>query len=242
MEWTIGWWQISVQRVYPTNTQLSQTYNQAAFWWHQHLQVLGYNHAYRELWRSLKNADILPQGQDKLSICDCGIGTAAFSLAFAQTINPKAHITGVDLSSQMLNKAHTGVDLSSQMLNKAHQKLSVANVPHRICQSDVNTLPFADHSFDGVICAHMLEHLSDPIQGLREMVRVLRPGAPLILVVTQSGLLGWLIQSHWGNRCFNREELSTLMHEAGLTHLQFIPFPVGLARFTSIACIGLVAM
>lgn len=224
MEWTIGWWQISIQRVYPTNAQLSQTYNQAASWWHQHLRLLGYSHAYRELWRSLKNSDMLPHGEDNLNICDCGIGTAAFSLAFAHTINPKVHITGVDISSQMLSKAH--------------QKLSAANVPHRICQSDVNTLPFADHAFDGVICAHMLEHLSDPIQGLREMVRVLRPGAPLILVVTQSGLLGWLIQSYWGNRCFNREELSTLMYEVGLTNLQFVPFPIGLAQFTSIACIG----
>jgi demethylmenaquinone methyltransferase/2-methoxy-6-polyprenyl-1,4-benzoquinol methylase len=167
---------------------------------------------------------MLPPGQDKLTICDCGIGTAAFSLAFAQTINPKVHITGVDISFEMLNKAH--------------QELSVANVAHQICQSDVNTLPFADHSFDGVICAHTLEHLSNPIQGLQEMVRVLRPGAPLILVVTQSGLLGWLIQWHWGNRCFNREELPTLMNTAGLTHLQFVSFPVGLARFTSIAYIG----
>jgi len=56
MEWTIGWWQVSVQRVYPTNAQLSQTYNKAAFWWHQHLHLLGYRHAYRELWRSLQNA------------------------------------------------------------------------------------------------------------------------------------------------------------------------------------------
>ncbi|MBD2338148.1 methyltransferase domain-containing protein [Calothrix sp. FACHB-156] len=224
MEWTIGWWQISVQRVYPSKEQLSQTYNQAASWWHQHLQLLGYSHAYRELWRSLKNSNILSHSQDKLSICDCGIGTAAFSLAFAQIISPKAHITGVDISSEMLNKAH--------------QKLSQANVNHRICQSDLNALPFADHSFDAVICAHTFEHLPNPEQGLQEIVRVLRPGAPLILVVTQSGLLGWLIQSHWGNRCFNQEELSKLIHEVGLTQLQFVPFPLGLARFTSIACIG----
>jgi SAM-dependent methyltransferase len=95
-----------------------------------------------------------------------------------------------------------------------------------------------DQFFDGVISAHMLEHLPDPMQGLQEMIRVLRPGAPLVLVVTQSGLLGSLIQWHWGNRCFNQRELSTLMHEAGLTELQFISFPIGFARLTTIACIG----
>lgn len=224
MERTIGWWQVSIQRVYPTTTQLSQTYNHAAFWWHQQLRFLGYRYAYRELWQSLKTADILPPWKDNLTICDCGIGTAAFSLAFAQTINSAKQITGVDISSEML---HT-----------AHQQLTQANIHHQICQSDVNTLPFADHSFDSVISAHMLEHLPNPAQGLREMVRVLRPGAPLILAVTQSGLLGWLIEWHWGNQCFNPEALSALMHEAGLTRIQFFSFPVGLARLTSMACIG----
>jgi demethylmenaquinone methyltransferase/2-methoxy-6-polyprenyl-1,4-benzoquinol methylase len=224
MEWTIGWWQVSIQRVYPTTTQLSQTYNQAASWWHQHLRILGYRHAYQELWRSLKKADILPHWKDNCAICDCGIGTAAFSLAFAQTIHSTVHITGVDLSSEMLNKAH--------------QQLSQANISHQIYQTDVNMLPFADECFDAVISSHTLEHLPNPIQGLQEMVRVLHPGAPLILIVTQPGLPGWLIQWHWGNRCFSQKELSELMHEAGLINLQFVAFPLGLARFTSIACVG----
>jgi demethylmenaquinone methyltransferase/2-methoxy-6-polyprenyl-1,4-benzoquinol methylase len=224
MEWTIGWWQVSVQRIYPTNAQLSQTYNQAASWWHQHLRLLGYSHAYRELWRSLKNANILPSWTDKSTICDCGIGTAAFSLAFAQTINPSAQIIGVDLSSEMLNIAH--------------QQLSQANISDQICQSDVNALPFADKCFDAVISAHMLEHLPNPFQGLQEMIRVLRPGAPLVLVVTRAGLLGSLIQWYWGNRCFSQKELSALLHQAGLINLQSVPFPIGLARFTSLACIG----
>jgi demethylmenaquinone methyltransferase/2-methoxy-6-polyprenyl-1,4-benzoquinol methylase len=224
MEWTIKWWQVSVQRVYPTTTQLSETYNRAASGWHQQLRLLGYRDAYRKLWQLLKTADVLPPWKDNVALCDCGIGTAAFSLAFAQTINSIVHITGVDLSSEMLNQAH--------------QQLSQAEISHQLCQSDVYTLPFADYAFDGVISAHMLEHLSNPAQGLREMVRVLRPGAPLVLVVTRSGLPGALIQWHWGNRCFNPEELSGLIHEAGLSHVQFFSFPIGLARFTSLACIG----
>ncbi len=180
MEWTIGWWQVSVQRVYPTTTQLSQTYNHAAPRWHQQLCLLGYRDAYRKLWQSLKTANVLPDWKDNSTICDCGIGTATFSLAFAQTLNPTVQITGVDLSSEMLDQAH--------------QQLSHAKVPHQLCQSDVNTLPFADHAFDGVISAHMLEHLPDTAQGLREMVRVLQPSAPLVLVVTRSGLLGTLIE------------------------------------------------
>lgn len=224
MEWTFGWWQISVQRVYPTTQQLSQTYNQAASWWHQHLRLLGYGHAYRALWRSLENIGMLSLWKDNSQICDCGIGTAALSLSLVQTIHSILQITGVDISSEMLNTAH--------------QKLSSAKVVHQLCQSDVRKLPFGDRSFEGIISAHMLEHLPDPKQGLQEMVRILRPNAPLVLIVTRTGLLGTLIQWHWGNRCFSQKELSALMQEVGLVNLKFIQFPVGLARLSSMACIG----
>jgi len=232
MEWTFGWWKISVQRVYPTTQQLSQTYNQAASWWHQHLRLLGYGHAYRALWRSLgtsrseslENTGMLSLWKDNSQICDCGIGTAALSLSLVQTIQSTLQITGVDISPEMLNTAH--------------QKLSSAKVVHQLCQSDVRELPFGDHSFEGIISAHMLEHLPDPKQGLQEMVRILRPNASLVLIVTRTGLLGTLIQWHWGNRCFSQKELSALMQEAGLVNLKFIQFPVGLARFSSMACIG----
>ena len=224
MEWTIGWWRVSLQRVYPTVAQLSQTYDKEALQWHEHLSLLGYCHAYQKLWKSLKDANILPHWQDNLAICDCGIGTAAFSIAFAQTINPTTHITGVDISFQMLKIAD--------------QKLSQTNINHQICQSDIRRLPFADKCFDGVISAHVLEHLPNPEHGLKEIVRVLRPGAPLILAVTQPKLIGRLIQWHWGNRCFSPEELSELMYDAGLINLQFFPFPMGLTRLTSFVYAG----
>jgi demethylmenaquinone methyltransferase/2-methoxy-6-polyprenyl-1,4-benzoquinol methylase len=224
MEWTIGWWQISVQRIYPTTQQLSQTYNQAAFWWHQHLRLLGYDHAYKQLWKSLENSAISSFWKDNARVCDCGIGTAALSLSLVQTIQSSLQITGIDISSEMLNIAH--------------QKLNDAKIIHHLCCSDVRKLPFGDRTFDGVISAHMLEHLPDPKQGLQEMVRILRPNAPLVLVVTRAGLLGSLIEWHWGNQCFTLKELSALMLEAGLINLQFIPFPIGLAYLSSMACVG----
>ena len=173
MEWTIGWWQISVQRIYPTSQDLAKTYNQAAWWWHQHLQILGYGRAYRQLWKSLKLEGYLPDWSEPATICDCGIGTAAFSLALMTTMNSKIQMVGVDLSSAMLQKARQG--------------LTQTGADHYLCRSDVRHLPFAGDFFQAVISAHMLEHLPNPGEGLQEMYRVLRPGAPLILVVTRSG-------------------------------------------------------
>ena len=186
--------------------------------------MLGYRAAYRQLWRSLQQTNSFPFSKSISTICDCGVGTAAFSLALAETISPQAHIVGVDLSPEMLHRAE--------------QRLTHAQVHHHLYQSDVRTLPFADECFDAVVSAHMLEHLSNSLEGLCEMHRVLRPGAPLVLVVTRRGLFGSFIQGYWGNHCFSQKALINLMSQVGLSNLKIIPFPFGLARFTSFACIG----
>ena len=45
---------------------------------------------------------------------------------------------------------------------------------------DLQNIPFSDETFDIVICNHMLEHVDDPVAALRELRRVLKPGARLI--------------------------------------------------------------
>ncbi len=41
---------------------------------------------------------------------------------------------------------------------------------------DARTLPFGDHSFDGLLCSQVLEHVDQPETVVREMGRVLKPG------------------------------------------------------------------
>ena len=48
---------------------------------------------------------------------------------------------------------------------------------------DVQAMTFDDNSFDGVICMEVLEHVSDPFQAARELVRVVRPGGLLLVTV-----------------------------------------------------------
>lgn len=46
--------------------------------------------------------------------------------------------------------------------------------PHLI--GDIHTLPFPDNSLDAIVCISVLEHVENPIQGVKEMHRVLKPG------------------------------------------------------------------
>jgi SAM-dependent methyltransferase len=42
-------------------------------------------------------------------------------------------------------------------------------------------LPFADGAFDGAVCTASVEYLIDPLAVFRELARVLKPGAPLVV-------------------------------------------------------------
>lgn len=48
---------------------------------------------------------------------------------------------------------------------------------------DVHQIPFEDNRFDVVLCNHVLEHVRDDIQAMKEIYRVLKPGGFAILQV-----------------------------------------------------------
>jgi SAM-dependent methyltransferase len=48
---------------------------------------------------------------------------------------------------------------------------------------DLQSAPYPDHSFDWIICNHVLEHIPDDRKAMREMHRMLKPGGTAILQV-----------------------------------------------------------
>lgn len=112
-----------------------------------------------------------------LDVC-CGTGDLAFSLARAG----KAKIVGADFSHTMLTRAR----------GKAVAEAN-GSAPVVFFEADALRLPFADASFDLVTTAFGFRNLANYEAGLREFLRVLKPGGSLaILEFTEPapGLLG----------------------------------------------------
>jgi SAM-dependent methyltransferase len=52
---------------------------------------------------------------------------------------------------------------------------------------DITNIPFADSSFDMVICSHVLEHVPDDLTAMKELKRITRPSGAVIIMVPTAG-------------------------------------------------------
>lgn len=93
--------------------------------------------------------------------------------------------TGLNLPHYPADISLTGVDLSDRMLELARERTREHGGERgqtTLRQADAHELPFADETFDTVVCTFGLCAIPDPDIAVAEMARVLRPGGRLILV------------------------------------------------------------
>lgn len=106
-----------------------------------------------------------------------------------------------------LGAVPAGIDISQTALDICRNTLSDGELH---C-GPAEQLPFADRRFDVVSCLGALEHFLDPHAALREMVRVAKPDAILILLVPNAGFLPLRLGLYSGTQQTDvREEVRSL--------------------------------
>jgi ubiquinone/menaquinone biosynthesis C-methylase UbiE len=90
--------------------------------------------------------------------------------------------SGLNLAHYPSDVRLTGVDLSPEMLALAEVRAGRIGRSVQLKEGDAQDLPFADSSFDSVVCTYSLCTVPDEARAISEMERVLRPGGRLMLV------------------------------------------------------------
>ncbi len=100
--------------------------------------------------------------EESHAVLDVGCGAGSISLGIAKAV-ANGHVCGVDFTESQVEAAKT----TARQAGITNAEFSTAS-----CYE----LPFDDASFDRVFSHALMEHLSRPVDALREFARVLKPG------------------------------------------------------------------
>ena len=96
-------------------------------------------------------------------VLDLGSGAGTDSLIAAQMVGEQGHVTGIDMTQEMLAKARA-----------AAAEMGATNV--EFVEGEAERLPFPDASFDVVISNGVIDLIPDKDAVFTELYRVLAPG------------------------------------------------------------------
>lgn len=76
----------------------------------------------------------------------------------------------------------TAIDLTPGMLDFAHRRAKELGLTADLQLGDAQALDFPDHTFDAAVATFVFCSVPDPVLGLRELARVVRPGGQVLLL------------------------------------------------------------
>ncbi len=89
--------------------------------------------------------------------------------------------TGLDVPAFPVGRDIVGIDISQKMLDAAADRVQGYEGSLTLQQADVHDMPFEDDQFDQVFTSCTFCSVPDPIDGLRALRRVLKPGGDLFM-------------------------------------------------------------
>ena len=130
-------------------------------------------------WRTIANSAAFMASYIKPTsqILDIGCGPGTISAEFS-LLTTSGKVTAIDLSEEVI-----------QIARATHPTSKYQNLEFEV--GDTYRLHFPDNSFDIVYAHQVLQHLSRPIDALREMKRVLTPGGIIAVRDADYGSFTW---------------------------------------------------
>lgn len=118
------------------------------------------------LWR--KKLVKLSKAKRGDQVLDCATGTGDLAIEFKKAVGPEGKVIGTDFCAEMLVPAPA--------------KAKAKNLEITFEQADVTKLQYADKSFDISSISFGIRNVSDPVLGLKELARVVKPGGTVMVL------------------------------------------------------------
>ena len=90
--------------------------------------------------------------------------------------------TGKNFAYYPDGREYTALDISPKMLERARRRAGELDVDVKLVEGDAQALPFDDDSFESAVTTFVFCSVPDPVQGLRELRRVVEPGGQLVML------------------------------------------------------------
>src|SRR5437588_5979276 len=149
----------------PPDPEVLRRWSGAAPYWEKHRDTI--RQMFAPVTKALVAAARIDSGH---TVLDVATGPGEPALSVAALVGPEGRVFGIDLAPDMVAAARRAADRSEF----GNTRFEVASADH---------LPFADDTFDAVISRFGVMFFPSPVDGVRELLRVLKPGRKLSMAV-----------------------------------------------------------
>ena len=147
------------------------------------------------------------QGDD--SILEIGFGNGAFFSELVAAV-PDGRVAGMDFSTDMVTKAK---NLNRSLLRGGRLDIR---------EGSISAMPFEKDSFNKIATINTIYFWPNPVEDLREVHRVLKPGGLLVIGMRDKASMEMIPVTKFGFNLYDEDEVMGMLDMAGFEEIHFV--------------------